>query len=138
MRIKHLVVAMAVAGAYSTSALAQTEIQWWHSMQGALGEALNGLADKFNASQKDYKVVTTYKGQYPESLDLLVAKEPPSGVSEDAKSRWNGPYLKKGLPRDPWSRAYEYQRLSQHHIDYDLSSYGPDGQPGHDDVTNWE
>ena len=77
-------------------------------------------------------------GQYPESLDMLVVKEPPSGVSEDAKSRWNGPYLKKGLPRDPWSRAYEYQRLSQHHIDYDLSSYGPDGQPGHDDVTNWE
>ncbi|HET7526576.1 MAG TPA: sn-glycerol-3-phosphate ABC transporter substrate-binding protein UgpB [Burkholderiaceae bacterium] len=54
-------------------ARAQTEIQWWHSMGGALGEALNGLADKFNASQKDYKVVATYKGQYPESMTAAIA-----------------------------------------------------------------
>jgi sn-glycerol 3-phosphate transport system substrate-binding protein len=57
----------------ASSAQAQTEIQWWHSMGGALGEALNGLATKFNDSQKEYKVVPIYKGQYPESLTAAIA-----------------------------------------------------------------
>ena len=77
-------------------------------------------------------------GFYPESLEGLVAKEPPSDLSDEAKARWNGPYLKKGLPRDPWGRPYEYLKLSQHHLDYDLYALGADGQPGNDDVTNWE
>ena len=37
---------------------AQTEIQWWHAMSGALGEWINDLAKDFNNSQKNYKVVT--------------------------------------------------------------------------------
>ena len=57
----------------ASSAQAQTEIQWWHSMGGALGDALNGLANKFNESQKDYKVVPTYKGSYPESMTAAIA-----------------------------------------------------------------
>ena len=77
-------------------------------------------------------------GRYPDAVEELVAKDPPSTLSEDAKSRWNGPYLKKGLPQDPWGHPYSYQKLSQHHLDYDLSSLGSDGQPGNDDVTNWE
>ena len=77
-------------------------------------------------------------GRYPDSLEELVAKDPPSSLNEDAKNQWNGPYLKKGLPRDPWGRPYTYQRLSQHQLDYDLSSLGSDGQPGNDDVANWE
>jgi general secretion pathway protein G len=75
-------------------------------------------------------------GRYPESLDELVAKEPPSSVAEGTK--WNGPYLKKGLPKDPWGRPYEFQRSSQHNQDYDLFSLGSDGKPGSDDVTNWD
>ena len=75
-------------------------------------------------------------GRHPESLDELVAKDPPSSAAEGTK--WNGPYLKKGLPKDPWGRAYAYQRQSQHNQDYDLSSLGPDGKPGTDDVTNWD
>jgi len=66
-------VAAVFALCLSPAAYAQTEIQWWHSMGGALGEALNGLADKFNASQKDYKVVTSYKGSYPESMTAAIA-----------------------------------------------------------------
>ena len=73
MHIKHLTLALAAAAAFSTGAQAQTEIQWWHSMGGALGEALNGLADNFNASQKDYKVVPTFKGSYPESMTAAIA-----------------------------------------------------------------
>jgi len=49
------------------------EIQWWHSMQGALGERVNDFANKFNASQKDYKVVAVYKGQYPVSMTAAIA-----------------------------------------------------------------
>ena len=73
MRIKHLAVALAVAGLFSASAQAQTEIQWWHSMTGALGDKLNELANGFNASQKDYKVVPVFKGTYPESLTAAIA-----------------------------------------------------------------
>jgi general secretion pathway protein G len=77
-------------------------------------------------------------GQYPHALEDLVANDPPSSLSQETQSRWNGPYLKKGLPKDPWGRPYNYQQESQHHQDYDLFSFGPDGQPGDDDVTNWE
>jgi sn-glycerol 3-phosphate transport system substrate-binding protein len=73
MRIKHLTIAVAVAAAFSAPAYAQTEIQWWHSMGGALGEALNELANNFNATQKEYKVVATYKGSYPESMTAAIA-----------------------------------------------------------------
>ncbi len=55
------------------SAAAQTEIQWWHAMGGQLGEVLNGVAADFNASQKDYKVVPTFKGTYPETMTAGIA-----------------------------------------------------------------
>ena len=63
----------AFAMAFATGAQAQTEIHWWHSMGGALGDKLNELANKFNASQKDYKVVPSFKGTYPESMTAALA-----------------------------------------------------------------
>lgn len=54
-------------------AQAQTEIQWWHSMTGALGDQVNLIANGFNESQKDYKVVPVFKGQYPESMTAAIA-----------------------------------------------------------------
>ena len=54
-------------------AQAQTEIQWWHSMSGQLGEWVNGLAKGFNDSQKDYKVTPVFKGTYPESFAAAIA-----------------------------------------------------------------
>src|SRR5229473_3866864 len=68
---KTLIAALALLGA--TAAQAQTEIQWWHSMGGALGDKVNDLANKFNASQKDYKVVPVFKGTYPESMTAAIA-----------------------------------------------------------------
>jgi sn-glycerol 3-phosphate transport system substrate-binding protein len=59
--------------AASLPALAQTEIQWWHSMTGALGDRLTGLADRFNKSQTEYKVVPVFKGTYPESMAASIA-----------------------------------------------------------------
>src|SRR3954467_7153949 len=72
MRIQSLA-ALACAGLFAATAHAQTEIAWWHSMGGALGEQLNALAAKFNESQKDYKVVPVYKGSYPESMTAAIA-----------------------------------------------------------------
>ena len=78
-------------------------------------------------------------GQYPSSLEALVADEAPSSLSTEARAQWNGPYLKKGLPKDPWGRAYVYSAESQHQQDYDLSSMGADGQKEtDDDVSNWK
>jgi len=63
----------AVLAVNSAPALAQTEIQWWHSMGGGLGDWVNDLAKDFNASQKDYKVVPVYKGAYDESMAGAIA-----------------------------------------------------------------
>ncbi|KMO30606.1 sn-glycerol-3-phosphate ABC transporter substrate-binding protein UgpB [Methylobacterium aquaticum] len=59
--------------AAATPALAVTELQWWHAMTGANNDAVNRLADEFNASQSDYKVVPTYKGNYGETLNAGIA-----------------------------------------------------------------
>ncbi|MGH8692428.1 MAG: extracellular solute-binding protein, partial [Burkholderiales bacterium] len=73
MNLTKLAATLAAAMLCAPQAQAQTEIQWWHSMGGALGEALNGLANQFNAGQKEYKVVTSYKGSYPESMTAAIA-----------------------------------------------------------------
>jgi len=74
MRFKVFGAALFAAGILAApAAQAQTEIQWWHSMGGALGEKLNALATKFNASQKEYKVVPVFKGSYPESMTAAIA-----------------------------------------------------------------
>jgi sn-glycerol 3-phosphate transport system substrate-binding protein len=73
MSIKRIAAAAVVAGLFSANVHAQVEINWWHSMQGALNDKVNELANGFNASQKDYKVVPIFKGQYPESMTAAIA-----------------------------------------------------------------
>src|SRR5699024_4323245 len=74
MKMKKLAIATLVGvNVLSGAALAQTEIQWWHSMDGALNDWVVDLADGFNASQKDYKVVPVYKGNYDQSMTAGVA-----------------------------------------------------------------
>ena len=67
------IAAVALAAACSVSAQAQTEIQWWHSMTAVNGEWVNDLAKDFNASQKDYKIIPTFKGTYDESMTAAIA-----------------------------------------------------------------
>jgi sn-glycerol 3-phosphate transport system substrate-binding protein len=62
-----------MAASVANSAHAQTEIQWWHSMGGQLGEWVSDLARDFNASQKDYKVTPVFKGSYDESMTAAIA-----------------------------------------------------------------
>ncbi|HEY4443826.1 MAG TPA: type II secretion system major pseudopilin GspG [Steroidobacteraceae bacterium] len=75
-------------------------------------------------------------GRYPTSEEGLQAlTTAPSG-----EQNWSGPYLKKGVPMDPWGRPYVYAQPGTHN-DFDLMSYGKDGRPGGTgedaDVTNW-
>ena len=74
-------------------------------------------------------------GRYPTSDEQLrVLLERPSNVQ-----MWHGPYLKKGMPRDPWGNPYVYRFPGSHNQSgYDLFSMGPDGREGTDDVTNWQ
>ncbi|GAB3667941.1 sn-glycerol-3-phosphate ABC transporter substrate-binding protein UgpB [Ramlibacter alkalitolerans] len=65
--------ALALASAFALPAQAQVQIQWWHAMSGPLGEWVNDLAKEFNASQKDYVVVPTYKGTYGEAFTAAMA-----------------------------------------------------------------
>ncbi len=86
------------------------------------------------------KALDTYRldvGAYPttdQGLQALITK--PDGVD-----RWAGPYLQKQIPPDPWSRPYHYKAPGDHG-DFDLYTYGADGQPGgtgeNVDVDNWE
>lgn len=73
MRFTQLAAAATVAVMAAVPAHAQTEIQWWHAMSGPLGEWVNDLAKQYNESQKDYKVVPTFKGTYDESMTAAIA-----------------------------------------------------------------
>ena len=75
-------------------------------------------------------------GHYPgmeQGLNALVA-------APGDEPKWQGPYLKKAVPPDPWGRPYVY-RIPGEHGEFDLFSYGRDGQPGgrgeDADLTNW-
>ena len=65
--------AVAVALALATPAHAVTEIQWWHAMTGGNNDIVDKLAEEFNASQSDYKVVPTFKGGYPDTMNAGIA-----------------------------------------------------------------
>ncbi|MBV1703465.1 MAG: sn-glycerol-3-phosphate ABC transporter substrate-binding protein UgpB [Hyphomicrobiales bacterium] len=68
-----LVAGAALAALDAVPARAATEIQWWHAMSGDLGAKLEKLANDFNASQKDYKIVPVFKGTYPEAMTGAIA-----------------------------------------------------------------
>lgn len=84
------------------------------------------------------KALDTFRldvGRYPsteEGLNSLLAKPATA-------NRWSGPYLKKQVPLDPWGRPYVY-RSPGSKGDFDILSYGKDGQPGgtedNADITN--
>lgn len=76
-------------------------------------------------------------GRYPTSQEGLEAlRRQPGGVP-----KWDGPYLKKEVPLDPWGKPYIYKSPGDHGS-YDLFSYGADGVPGGEgdnrDVTSWD
>ncbi|WP_434514410.1 type II secretion system major pseudopilin GspG [Dechloromonas sp. ARDL1] len=75
-------------------------------------------------------------GRYPNAEQGLASlMKNPGG-----EKRWQGPYLKKDVPADPWGNAYQYRQPGEHG-EFDLFSYGKDGKPGGEeenaDITNW-
>jgi sn-glycerol 3-phosphate transport system substrate-binding protein len=71
--IRLLASVAAVLSLFSIQVQAQTEVQWWHSMTAVNNEWVNDLAKDFNASQREVKIVPTYKGSYDESMTAAVA-----------------------------------------------------------------
>jgi len=65
--------ALALGTALPSSAFAQTEIQFWHAMGGRLGEVVEEIATKYNASQSEYTLVPTYKGGYEDTMTAGIA-----------------------------------------------------------------
>jgi general secretion pathway protein G len=84
--------------------------------------------------------VDTYRldiGRYPTTQQGLEAlREKPDGVDN-----WDGPYLRKELPLDPWGNPYVYESPSEHG-DFAILSYGADGKPGGEgmdmDIVSWK
>ncbi|KAF0135540.1 MAG: sn-glycerol 3-phosphate transport system substrate-binding protein [Xanthobacteraceae bacterium] len=70
---RFLLAAAAGAMMAASPAAAQVEIQWWHAMTGANNEVVNRLAQDFNASQREFRVVPTYKGSYPDTMNAGIA-----------------------------------------------------------------
>jgi len=66
------VAALTVAIGFASPALAVTEINWWHAMSGELGKQVEKLAADFNASQSDYRIVPSYKGNYTETVTAAI------------------------------------------------------------------
>ena len=75
-------------------------------------------------------------GHYPNTEQGLVSL----ATRPASEPKWQGPYLNKALPLDPWGNAYQYRNPGQHR-EFDLWSNGKDGQPGGSDeaadITNW-
>lgn len=79
--------------------------------------------------------IDTYRldmGKFPATLEELRSSDDP---------RWEGLYLPKQIPPDPWNNPYEYKYPGEHGS-YDIISYGADGKPegtGNDeDIVSWE
>ena len=89
--------------------------------------------DSLEKALDQYRLDT---GHYP-STEIGLAALTTKPASE---AKWSGPYLKKTVPLDPWGRAYLYKSPGDHG-DFDLISFGKDGQPGGageaEDIKNW-
>ncbi len=76
-------------------------------------------------------------GYYPKGKDGLqdLVQTP-----RDAGANWHGPYMKEGIPADPWGNPYVYECPGKHSLSgYDISSAGPDGRMGNeDDINSWQ
>ncbi|PZO82465.1 MAG: sn-glycerol-3-phosphate ABC transporter substrate-binding protein UgpB [Mesorhizobium amorphae] len=73
MKISALAGGLAATLLSTTASFAVTEISWWHAMTGANNEVVETLSKEFNESQSEYRVVPSFKGTYPETLNAGIA-----------------------------------------------------------------
>jgi general secretion pathway protein G len=89
----------------------------------------------FQTALGSYKLDT---GTFPTNEQgLLALRVKPADVAT-----WNGPYMPKDIPKDPWSHDYAYRYPSEHGDEPDIICYGLDGQPGGEglnaDIVSWK
>ena len=89
--------------------------------------------DSLEKALDQYRIDTRHYPSTQMGLDALMNKPP-------SEPKWDGPYLKKNVPVDPWGHPYQYKTPGEHG-EFDLVSYGKDRQPGGTgdaaDITNW-
>lgn len=106
--------------------------QFWKQHDQAKVQATKHQLSVFASALDTYRLDV---GKYPRSLEALVK-------NDGSSQTWNGPYLKKSSPKDPWGGDYHYQSPGRHNKDYDLYSLGADNQEGGEgvdaDITNWQ
>ena len=89
--------------------------------------------DAFEKALDNYRLDV---GRYPNTEQGLAALE----TRPESDARWQGPYLKKAIPLDPWGKPYQY-RAPGEKGEFDLYSWGKDGQAGGEgenaDIGNW-
>jgi len=73
INVKKSALGAALMLAISANAFAVTEIPFWHSMDGELGKEVNSMADRFNQTHPDVKIVPVYKGKYDQNLAAGIA-----------------------------------------------------------------
>ena len=93
---------------------------------GQVGRSeVNAAKAQIDAIEKALDQYRLDTGTYPTNemgLNALVQRPP-------SEPKWNGPYLRKAVPLDPWGKPYVY-RMPGERGDFDLISFGKDGQPG--------
>ena len=107
-------------------------------MFGKVGKSRQNAAKAqialFETALDTYRLDTSKYPTTDQGLQALRTK--PGGVE-----RWDGPYLPKNIPLDPWGHAYEYRSPGEHG-DYDIISLGADGSSGgegeNQDIVNWK
>jgi general secretion pathway protein G len=103
---------------------------------GQVGKSeVNVAKAQLDALEKALDQYRLDTGRYPSpELGLKALLERPAN-----EPKWNGPYLRKAIPLDPWGKPYLY-RIPGEKAEFDLLSYGKDGQPGgsgeNADITN--
>jgi general secretion pathway protein G len=105
---------------------------------GQIGRSRTQIAraqiDAFEKGLDQFRIDT---GHYPSTDAGLVALF----VAPANEPNWHGAYLKKGIPADPWTHAYVYRSPGSDGREYEILSYGADGQQGgsdeNADVTSW-
>jgi general secretion pathway protein G len=109
-------------------------------IRGAQKKALvNAAKSQVQAFDTPLQSYLLDMGQFPTTSSGLEALRSAPPEAQGQGSKWQGPYLEKAVPPDPWGRPYNYAAPGRHNTDsYDAWSLGPDGADGtEDDIGNW-